>query len=432
MSDNAAKLLKDHQDSLPVNSPVPNRRILVVDDEPEIVAGIQQILCPATSKVTSTARSSRAQGGRLARVPGNEEFEVVTVTTSEEALAVMKDSLKTHRPFAMGFFDVVLTNQKMDGIELVKQIFAMDSKMYAVFVTAYQDRSVNSIGSLLGDENRERWDYINKPFGSGEILQKARNVTSLWDLRRLKEWQEERLSELNQTLLQKERHNTAAAVGRNVAHEFGNLLTHIIGNAELALHKNDLESMKYALGIILKAGGTATNVLQRFRKLNDAPSPKMKTKPIDVSQALVNALELVEFQFRKHFIRVNTFRGKAYMIDGNRHSLVQVFVNIFINSMHAMPDGGDIQISAREDGETVEIMIRDTGPGVPEEILPRLTEPMFSTKGAEGSGLGLSICKEIIEFEHAGELLIRNHSGGGLEVVIRLPLAIEKASSEKK
>ena len=89
------------------------------------------------------------------------------------------------------------------------------------FVTAYQDCTVDTIGGFLGEDNREKWDYINKPFTEGEILQKARFACSLWDLHRLKQWQEERLSEAHQLLLLNEKQNTVAAVGRSFAHEFG-------------------------------------------------------------------------------------------------------------------------------------------------------------------------------------------------------------------
>ncbi len=428
MSDNAAKLLQDHKHLIPDNSPVPNRRILVVDDEPEIGNAVKRILSPETGGITSIARSSRSSG--LKRDKVKDEFEVTVVTTPEQAIAAVSQSMAENLPFAMGFFDVVL-NAKMDGIELVKQLLGVDRKLYAVFVTAYHDRSVDTIGSFLGEGNRERWDYINKPFTEGEILQKARNTTSLWDLHRLKEWQQERLSEAHQLLLQHDRQNTAAAVGRGVAHEFGNLLTHILGNAEIALEKkNDADGMKGALEVILKATNTATDVLQRFRKLNSGEQ-KAVHKPIDVWQALEEAIELVDFQLRKRFIRVSKVKSQKLLVPGNKHSFVQIFVNLFINSMHAMPDGGDIQVGVQQKDGNAVISVRDTGPGVPEKILHRLTEPLFTTKGAAGSGLGLSICKEIVEFEHGGELAICNHARGGLEVLITLPLNVPEPEERR-
>jgi signal transduction histidine kinase len=107
---------------------------------------------------------------------------------------------------------------------------------------------------------------------------------------------------------------------------------------------------------------------------------------------------------------------------GNRHAFVQVFVNLFINSMYAMPDGGEIYVNIVGDSDKIEVRVRDTGTGIPEDILPRVSEALFTTKGKMGSGLGLSICKEIVEIEHAGELSIVNHPKGGVEVTLCLPL----------
>lgn len=421
----AAKLIQQQKNLLPINSPVPNRRVLVVDDEPEIAKGIHQILCPDQGK--AAARSSRS----LKTVaPVTSEFEVVVVHTPTDALKAIQSSLNENRPFAMGFFDVVL-GADIDGIELVKQAFALDPRLFAVFVTAYHDRNVDAIGNFVGEENREKWDYINKPFTEGEILQKARNATSLWDLHRLKEWQAERLSAAHQLLLQNERLNAAAAVGRSVAHEFGNLLTHIVGHAELAMDHDDPKSLKAALEIILKAGDTATSVLKRFRRLNNAVEAAPEMKIVDLVQPVEEALELMEFRFRRHLITVDKTGLIKLGAEVNRNSLIQVLVNLFINAMHAMPDGGKIYLSiAPAEDNQVCIKVRDTGAGIPEDILPRVIEPLFTTKGEGGSGLGLAICKEIVEIEHNGEFRIENHPQGGVEVSLRLPVSQQEDENE--
>jgi len=417
----AAKLFRDQQQLLPKDGPVPNRRVLVVDDEPAIADGIRRILSPNEIANATAIKSSRVKTPAPANpAPKGNEFEVVVVSTPEKALEQVTHSLRENRPFAMGFFDVVL-GADMDGIQLVKQILSVDPHMFAVFVTAYQDRTVDTIGQFLGDENREKWDYINKPFTEGEILQKARNATSLWDLHRLKDWQEGRLSEAHQLLLQHERQNAVAAVGRSVAHEFGNLLTHIIGNAELAVEKTDVASLKNALELILKASDTAASILKRFRTLHGSAEKPTAPTLVDVWQTLGEALELVEFQFKKRMIHVKKARPEATLLVGQKHSLVQVFVNLFMNAMYVMPQGGDIKIKVTNSPEWVEISIHDSGPGIPEDILPKVTDALFTTKGSEGSGLGLAICKEIVEIEHQGELVVQNHPKGGAEILVRLP-----------
>jgi signal transduction histidine kinase len=418
----AAKLIRDQKNLLPPNAPVPNRRILVVDDEPEIAAAIARILDQQNKPQSVVPISSRqVQPATEVKKAKAIEFEIVTVNTPEEAIETMTHAMRENRPFAMGFFDVML-GADIDGIQLVKQLLSVDPNMFAVFVTAYQDRSVDTIGSFLGDENKEKWDYINKPFTEGEILQKARNSTSLWDLHRLKEWQEERLSEAHQLLLQNERQNAAAAIGRSVAHEFGNLLTHIIGNAELALEQKDPAVMRNSMEIVLKAADTASVILAKFRNLQGTPTTPPVKKVVSIWSAIDEAIELLDFQFRKRYIHVVKTSPRSVEVLAHRHSLVQVFVNLFLNSMHSMANGGEIILHVHIFQGNLQISIRDTGPGIPEEILDRVTEPLFTTKGSEGSGLGLAICKELIEIEHDGQLQIQNHIKGGTEILLTIPL----------
>lgn len=430
MSSPAVKMFKEKQALLPKNSPVPNRRILVVDDEPDIGQAIAQFLrakpVGGSSNVAPIRRSSRSAKTTEPNSSVAGEFEVTVVTNPKDAILAVQAAQKESRPFAMGFFDVKL-GADIDGIELVRQILQIDNNMCAVFVTAYQDRSVDTIAGLLGDENREKWDYMNKPFNEGEILQKARNATALWDLHRLKEWQEERLSEANRLLMFNERQNTVAAVGRSVAHEFGNLLTHIVGNAELALEQGRPERMKNALELILKTSDTATNILKRFRRLHDEEEALSKPETFDITMILEEAAELMEFQFRKHGVSLKKSVSGHPVLRGNRHSFVQVFVNLFINAMHAMPNGGSVEVTIKSDSKQHEIRIRDTGSGIPEHLLEKIFEPMFTTKGKNGTGLGLSICKEIIEIDHGGQMVAGNHPQGGAEIVITVP--IEEAKS---
>lgn len=414
---NAAKLLKDQKNLIPDNSPVPNRKILVVDDEPEIADGIHRVLCPQNEKVVQL-KSSRSRG--KAGGKNKSEFEVIVVNTPAEALEKVEESLRQNDPFAMGFFDVML-GADIDGIELVKKIMDMDSRLFAVFVTAYHDRSVDTIGNFLGEGSREKWDYINKPFTEGEILQKARNATSLWDLNRLKEWQAERLDEAHQLLLNSEKHNAAAAIGRSVAHEFGNLLTHIIGHAEIAKGSESVEDIKNSLDIILKAGQTASSVLKNFRNINDQGEKAAEFKVTDISHVLEEALELMEFRFRRHQIEVNLTNIASASAELNKNSLVQVFANLFINAIHAMPQGGKLFLSVENQEDHIHLSIRDTGSGIPEENLERILDPLFTTKGSEGSGLGLAICREIVEMEHMGQFKIGNHPDGGAIVDIVVP-----------
>jgi two-component system NtrC family sensor kinase len=409
--------------SLPKSAPQFNRRILIVDDEPAIADGIRSLLSPGENNLLPFRKSSRSSqpAASESKAQVTTSYEITVVSNPTDALKAVETALAEERPYAMGFFDVLLGTD-IDGIELVKRVQNLDSQLYAVFVTAYHDRSVDSINEFLGGDKADRWDYINKPFTDGEIIQKARSITSLWNLQRMKEWQDDQLADAQKMLLQNERANTVAAVGRSVAHEFGNLLMQIVGHAELAVLKNEPQRMKEALDTILRASETATNVLSRFKKLAQGQGRQKECTLVNIHQPLEEALDLMSYQFKKCQIQIAKSKMDQVLLEANRHSLVQVFMNVFINATHVMPKGGKIDLSIeKKDTDSFEIQIRDHGSGIPADILPKVTEPLFTTKGSQGSGLGLAICKEIIEIEHGGEFLIDNHPQGGVVVTIRLP-----------
>ncbi|ETR67374.1 MAG: hypothetical protein OMM_11671 [Candidatus Magnetoglobus multicellularis str. Araruama] len=99
--------------------------------------------------------------------------------------------------------------------------------------------------------------------------------------------------------------------------------------------------------------------------------------------------------------------------------LYQAFLNLLINAMQAMPDGGLISISVTADWDDIWIVIDDEGEGIPEEILQKIWDPFYTSK-EKGTGLGLSIVKNIIEV-HGGVISLENRSVDGAQARIRLP-----------
>ncbi len=421
-----------------------NSRILIIDDEVAIAQSLKNILVPEETGVVSLRKTSRGlSAGKSHNSPESADgkdasssstYEVVVVHNPAAALSEIRKAIAQQRPFAMGFFDVML-NAEIDGIQLVKEVFSLDPKMQAVFVTAYSDRSVDSIHQFLGTENAARWDYVNKPFTQGEISQKARNVVSLWNLREQKMFLDEKIAESQKWLLEAERSHTIAAVSRGFVHEFGNIMTQIMGHCELALMKKDPERMRTALEVIQKASETASSILGKFKnvstpalpsenEINETQSPTPQL--INLANVLDDALELMKFQFKKSKIEYKKLHFENLLIEGYKNSLFQVFMNILINAVHAMPEGGVIEVTLKKDSEQAFIKIRDFGKGIESDYLDRIFEANFTTKGDAGSGLGLSICKEIIEIEHQGQIIIRNHPQKGVEAEIHIPQRLER------
>lgn len=427
-----------------------NKRVLVVDDEPEIVSIYRDILTAEKNAPTSHVRSSRSH--QVTPLPARSSsvedqkfnFDVISAGSAQGALALVEDMKSRGESPAMGFFDVRL-GEGMDGIELVREIHKIFPDMYAVFVTAYNDRTIDSINSVLGPARVDHWDYMNKPFNAAEITQKARNFVSLWNLQKADRRHAEVLADLNRKVLESERVTSVAAVARGVAHEFGNLLMQIMGKAEISRNKTP-EEMQAALDKIIDASQRAHEILDRFNHLSDTKSQSTHKQMVCVGHVLDEAMDLMSHQFKKEDIKVRVLKKEPVMAKIHSTSLLQVLVNLFINAMHAMQapsdvratsgvqapsdahatkGSGQIEASLEKRGDHFEMVIRDYGPGIPDDLLEKVTEPFFTTKGDKGTGLGLAICREIIEIDHGGEFQLRNHSETGLEVVLRIPIGVE-------
>ena len=150
-----------------------NKRLLIVDDEPEALKGYEQFLLP--KKKTQTRRSSRTRDKSVKSThaigESDSEFELIKASSGEEAIHLFHREKEAKRPIAAGFFDVKL-GAGMDGLEVIREIKAKDRNILCVVVTAYQDRSVDDLDQFFGEDFKDRWDFLSKPFTQGEIVQK--------------------------------------------------------------------------------------------------------------------------------------------------------------------------------------------------------------------------------------------------------------------
>ncbi|MBX9768121.1 MAG: response regulator [Bdellovibrionales bacterium] len=419
--------------------PLENRRVLVVDDEPSILSVYRGILDVDAHQKIVPMRSSRFQrpvvdptsldGTSVPKV----SYEVVACESAAQALFEMKKSQEQKRPFAAAFLDVLL-GDGMDGIQLAKELFRYDSDIQIVFVTAYQDRTIDSIHKVLGSDRAHQWDYLNKPFTKGEIEQKTQNMVSLWNLKVRDREQTTRLEQLRNVLMKAEKSQSIAVVARSVAHEFGNLLVQIIGKAELSIGRSPQE-MNRALETILKAGETAANVLERFKSMADGRDVSVELVKMPLAEAVDEALGLLEHRLKTKNVLVSKTKWEHVEASIDKYSLIQVFVNLILNSIQAMGGSGQIDLSLRILGDHAEVRVRDYGPGFSKALgtdeIDKIFEPFFTTKKEHGgTGLGLSICKEIVEITHGGKIRAENHESKGAVFIILIPLQAPEGARE--
>ena len=233
--------------------------------------------------------------------------------------------------------------------------------------------------------------------------------------------------QLRQQLLQAQKLSSVGALASSVAHEFNNILTTIINYARLGLRNpHDEASRTQALEKILKGSQRAATVIASM--LGFARNGSTQRQDTDLAALVDELLVLTEKDLSKHRIHVEKrFHGRprALVVPSQ---IEQVLLNLIINARQAMPRGGYLRLEVRENVEQalVEIKVGDTGLGIPPERLRLIFEPFFTTKepdsdGHGGTGLGLSVCRQIVE-QHQGRIRVESLVGKGSTFTLKLPI----------
>ena len=207
-----------------------------------------------------------------------------------------------------------------------------------------------------------------------------------------------------------------------VCHEVANPLTAINSTVQL-LRDNAVSPAALLDKGLANIATNVQRVLNITRKLNDFSRAGDDAQVMLDLRAMVNdALSLASQDDRMRGIAVECALGAAAQIRAEPGQLEQVFCNVFINAAQAMRGRGQLFISdSRPDPRSIEIAVRDTGPGIAAHHLPRLFEPFFTTRKADhGTGLGLAISNEIV-ISHGGTMRAANAGQGGACFYVRLP-----------
>jgi signal transduction histidine kinase len=178
--------------------------------------------------------------------------------------------------------------------------------------------------------------------------------------------------------------------------------------------REDLEMLRRN---VERVGGIVRSLLSAARQ-----SP-MERRPVDMNAVVEETLMLVGKQMSKDRIQIlTTLDPDLPKIRGEPHTLQQVLMNLLVNARDAMPGGGIVRIeTSRATGQEggVRLVVGDTGPGIPADVLPRISEPFYTTKTA-GTGLGLPLSYNIIR-EHGGQVEVDSAPGRGTRFIITLP-----------
>jgi signal transduction histidine kinase len=244
--------------------------------------------------------------------------------------------------------------------------------------------------------------------------------------------------QMEEWLIQSEKLKALGEMAAGVAHDLNNVLGAILGRVQLiqlGLIRRKSESgglsddmVQKELGIIEQAVTDGAHTIKKIQEFSHPKTDESLFVLLNVNELIEGTLELVKTKIKDEAeekgipINVQTVKDDVCWVMGNLGELRKVFLNIFLNSIDAMPKGGTITFKARRVDGTVAIEVSDDGMGIPESIRHRIFDPFFTTKGVQRSGLGLSICYGIIQ-RHHGEIKVESQEGMGSTFTVKLPVA---------
>ena len=240
------------------------------------------------------------------------------------------------------------------------------------------------------------------------------------------------LQEMQAQMLQQARLSTLGQLSSGIAHDFNNILMPIIGYSELLLSTpamlDNREKTLDAIRRINRAALDARQITSRLRWIY-RPAEKASYLPVNVNDVVREALAMTQPRWDKELgamgirIRVTTKLEAHTPVLGDAAQLRESFMNLILNAVDAMPQGGDLTLSSAMEGPHVILCVADNGTGMTDEVKARCQEAFFTSKNAsKGSGLGLTIVAGIVS-RHKGTLEIESAPGCGTTVRLRLPCA---------
>ena len=170
-----------------------------------------------------------------------------------------------------------------------------------------------------------------------------------------------------------------------------------------------------------------TVMLQKLQRLGQSAERRQAPEPVDLVQSVASAVEIAQSGLRYRAIhdgvdiRIEQALRPLPRILAWPDDLQRVFVNLLINARDAMPLGGAIRIASESSGEQIAVRIEDEGTGIPEDVMPRIFEPYFTTKGRSATGMGLATAQRAMA-RVGGSILAANRPGGGAVFTLRFPV----------
>lgn len=246
--------------------------------------------------------------------------------------------------------------------------------------------------------------------------------------------------------IQMEKITALGEMAGGVAHDFNNMLAAILGRAQLLKLYIDRQASDHGirpdpqiaegLDIIETAASDAAETVRRIQEFTRVRSEE-DLITINLHEVVTDVIELTRPRWKDQAesrgvkITVKERLGEVYPVLGSPSELREVLINLVVNAVNAMPQGGEILIETGTEDDTNWVSVTDTGMGMSREVQKRVFDPFFTTRGPQSSGLGLSVSYGIAK-RHGGEILIKSKKEKGTTFTLKLPSARGKPSMEQE
>jgi len=394
----------------------PDRARIFVDREGQRVLGVIRPIENSPACSNAACHEHRA------------EQRVLGVIDADLSLATVDAQLRQHQSTLVYFTFAAL---------------ALASLMSILFIWVVVYRPVRELirgtHRVAGGDLRHRIS-VHSDDELGELAASFNKMTA--EVANVQEEIEERvrrktaeLEQVYRTLLANEKMVSIGKLAATVAHEINNPLFGILTYARLVLRgllKHDLperDDLADQLRTIeresKRCGDLVKNLLTFARQAPSHPEPQ------DLNAVIERALVLVRHKLDMQSIELKLDLDRNLPpVTCDANQMQQVFLVLMVNASEAMPKGGTLEVSTAFDSASGQgrVRVRDTGHGIPDDVLPHIFEPFFTTKAdPQRTGLGLAVAHSIVE-QHAGEITVRSRPGEGTEFVVALPASVAAAA----
>jgi PAS domain S-box-containing protein len=237
------------------------------------------------------------------------------------------------------------------------------------------------------------------------------------------------LSQAQEGLVQKERERAFSEIAGGVAHDFNNILTLVLGHTEILgdeYSARDPAAFKDSIEVIKKASLDGQHIVRRLRGLYSPNNSDDCMDRVDINAVITELGSLTRIRRQENlkskrgYIELHLDLRPVCEINANHVELNEALLNILLNAFDAMPDGGTVSISTRQLGDSISVRIADTGHGMTSEQEKRCLDAFYTTKGAHGTGLGLSEAASIVK-RFKGAIQVDTEVGLGTTFTLTFP-----------